>query len=252
MNAPDDIDRAIAYCDTLAPGFSARIRGASAQQLDALAELQGRPLDLPHRRFLETMGGSTGGLDFKQLDTSAQGLLTGLGATYGTPVAGFELFAVAEDEPYRDLYLVARDQERALESMNSRIGTTHASLAGDSGSRVAATIAEFVCHAMLRQAVTDHLPHRQGYLLQRQHAASAPEPTVLDALDRIAAKLGLAQLWFSSPTTRFHVADGTVIIARQTARQPFTVTVMAKDREAIADTDEALVRALDLKRLRSR
>jgi hypothetical protein len=196
------------------------------------------------------MGELTGGLDFDVLDTSAQGLADGLAATYGTPLAGFELFGIAQDEPFEDLYLVERAGVRTLEFLSSRVGTTHDTLAGDAGAVAAATIAEFVCGSMLQRHVAARMPHRQGYLLQRQDNAGAPEPAALDTLDRIAAGLGLERLWFSSAAARFHAASGIVLIARQSAHRSFVLTVTADDREAIATADEALVRGMGLKRLR--
>lgn len=250
MDQQDDIERAIAYCDTLAPGFSSRIRGAPAAVIDKVAARLRRPLAAPHRRFLERMGELTGGLDFGELDTSAQGLADGLAATYGTPLAGFELFGIGVDEPYEDLYLVERAGVRTLEFLNSRVGTTHDTLAGDAGTIAAATIAEFICSSMLRRHVVARMPHRQGYLLQRQDDAAAPYPAALDSLDRIAAGLGLERLWFSSQAARFHAAEGLVLTARQGERTSFVLTVTADDREAIATADEALVRGMHLKRLR--
>ncbi|APR81033.1 Hypothetical protein A7982_06380 [Minicystis rosea] len=242
MNQIDDIDRAIDYCETLDEGFRARIRGATTEVIDGVADGLGRPLDAGHRRFLERLGESAGGLDFGTLDPSAAVLVRSLRMTYGDPPPGFELFAVGRDEPFEDLYLVERNGTRVLELLNSRKGTTYGSLADDAGTILAGSIAELMCVRALRRHVADVLPFR-AVLGQTEDGGAG-----LDVLDTVLARLGLLPLWFSSALTRVATAPGLVVIGRQPPGGALVVRLASADGEVFAAVETALADALGMRR----
>jgi hypothetical protein len=249
MNPPNDIDRAIAYCATLDPTFESGILGASPEQIEDVEDLLRRPLVGEHRRYLERMGASTGSLSFGLLNSSAHRVAKTLSATYGEPEPGYELFAVGEDEPFEDLYLVERQGSTTLELLSSRLGTAHATLAGDAGIVVAGSIAELMCRTMLQTRIVAPMPWRQTLALPPGNWPEIAEPWKLEEFDRTATQLGLPLLWFSSETTRVAASEGMVVIARQAPRLQLLITISANDEQACIAAGRALTQNLGLERL---
>jgi hypothetical protein len=251
--AADEVDRAIAYVAILDAQFVARIRGADLAVIDEVALVQGRPLATAHRRFLERMGTSTGGLDVGKFDTSAGGLVSALEMTYGDPPAGFELFAVGIDEPFQDLYLVDRRGGSAIELLNSRAGTTYATLAHDVGTVQAVSIAQFIAMSALRQHFVDVAPYRcllvsrAGSRESLGDRESTAAQSALGVLETFARRLGLMQLWFSSRMTKAFCASVgetkllcVAVVARQLPGGETLIDVAANQSDLFASIAEAL------------
>lgn len=251
MSAHDDIDRAIAYCAVLDPAFASRIEGASGERIGEVEDLAGHPLTKEHRAYLRRLGTSTGGLDFGPYDSSAARLERVFAATYGKPEPGFELFAVGVSEPHEDIYLVRRDDVCVLELLSTRMGVTHATLAGDQGRTVAGSIAELMCRSMLWQAVVARMPWRRTLALPLAAGPQPPEPPMLAGFDAVAAELRLPLLWFSSTTARVAATDTMVAIARQGPSLRLLVTVAGDDEAAVGTAGRTLAQQLGLVQLPS-
>jgi hypothetical protein len=250
----EDIDRAVDFCGWLDRSFLDRIGGAPAEEIERVEELLRRPLVPQHRRYLELLGASTGGLDFGELDSSAATLERSLASTYGEPEPGYTLFAVGDDEPYEDLYLVERNGNFTLELLSTRVGAMHETLGGDAGIIAAGSISELMCMRMLEQRVLARMRSQRSYGLPSADASEPAGSPLLDQFSDVARQLRLPTRWFSSAVTRIAASDleapdSMVATARQGPRQPFQLTVSGYDEQAVIAAGQILARELGLVRL---
>lgn len=215
------IERAIEYVRGILPSAVEGIEGSTEEEIGEFESSREVRMSEIHRAFLRRMGRNIGAVDFGRNDPTLPALREMYEQTEGELPVGYELFAVAREDPYLDVFLLhsSAGEEPAVGRCYSVAYSDFYKISSRTMRIVCGSLSELLCHGPYVKARYEPKPF-QVTLTNTQVVDGA-----MERFTRMAAQNKMTRLWFSSPMTQVVEFGETVLLAKQIAGSPLAVSV---------------------------
>ncbi|WP_257456511.1 SMI1/KNR4 family protein [Archangium lipolyticum] len=230
------MDEFIARASQWDPGFPARIRGATAQEIQALARLTGLPLPGVYEAFLARMGHGDGDLDVG-MD----------GTTDISAMIDYYRDSLSEDEGFPPHCIVIGTGSISSDICLEIVPTGEPRVVFTEGNKVYGLYAESLMGLLFRNAFLGfRLYTRPSYAFYASSYAALGLMNRVDEARRVILELGFEEEWFSDSICVCAERGDTAIGITQFEKQGMGVSIGSRDASELARIGEVLKKKLGL------